>query len=104
MHIHILVADNVAPALQAASSELQRHQIEDKLEGRLERRPEREDLERRGIVRAIFSSSSHCPHSSLQLKDQSVAPALQGKLSELEKSQLGVRVGRKETHRSDFLS
>ena len=40
----------VAPALQAAQTELQKAQLEDKLEGRLERRPEREDLERRGIV------------------------------------------------------
>lgn len=41
---------SVAPALQAAQTELQKAQLEDRLEGRLERRPDREDLERRGIV------------------------------------------------------
>ena len=45
----------VAPALQAAQTELQKAQLEDKLEGRLERRPDREDLERRGIVSGIVS-------------------------------------------------
>jgi hypothetical protein len=40
----------IAPALQAAHADLQKAQLEDKLEGRLERRPDREDLERRGIV------------------------------------------------------
>ena len=44
------LAGNVAPALQAATADLQKSQLEDKLEGRLERRPEREELERRGIV------------------------------------------------------
>lgn len=46
-----LTAGNVAPALQAKRIELEKQQLEDKLEGRLERRPDREDLERRGIVR-----------------------------------------------------
>lgn len=43
-------AGNVAPSLQAARAELEKRKLEDKLEGRLERRPEKEDLERRGIV------------------------------------------------------
>jgi hypothetical protein len=47
---NILKGSNVAPALQAAQIELQKAQLEDKLEGRLDRRPERDDLERRGIV------------------------------------------------------
>lgn len=54
-------------------AELKKAQLEDRLEGKLERRPERDELERLGI-----------------LKDQQVAPALQGKLAELERSQLEV--------------
>lgn len=46
----------VAPALQAAQAELEKARLEDKLEGRLERRPDREDLERRGIVSLTPSS------------------------------------------------
>lgn len=35
--------------------DLEKAQLEDKLEGRLERRPDREDLERRGIVSPLLS-------------------------------------------------
>lgn len=117
----------MAPSLQAARTELEKHQLEDKLEGRLERRPEREDLERRGIVGLIVGADgagagagaaaevgwgrdgsealagragplygtvqtvfADRTASLRQLKDQSVAPALQGKLSELERSQIEV--------------
>lgn len=86
---------NVAPALQAVQTELQKARLEDKLEGRLERRPDREDLERRGIVSRQASAPSLAfadtwPPPLHQLKDQNVAPALQGKLTELERSQLEV--------------
>lgn len=64
---------NLAPSLQAAQAELAKHQLEDRLEGRLERRPDRDDLVARGI-----------------LKDQTVAPALQASRAELEKAQLEV--------------
>lgn len=50
-----MLADaTVAPALQAAQAELEKARLEDKLEGRLERRPDREDLERRGIVSLLL--------------------------------------------------
>lgn len=60
-------AGNVAPALQAKRIELEKQQLEDKLEGRLERRPDREDLERRGIVRQRGRSYRHVLQSQLIL-------------------------------------
>ncbi|KAI3482291.1 hypothetical protein L1887_55052 [Cichorium endivia] len=59
-------------------------QLTDKLEGRLERRPEKDDLVNRGI-----------------LKDQSVAPALQGKKEELERARLGNSLQKELEHRPD---
>lgn len=48
---NILKEGNVAPALAATKAELARNQLEDKLEGKLERRPDRDDLVSRGILK-----------------------------------------------------
>ncbi|KAL9935176.1 hypothetical protein V8E36_006252 [Tilletia maclaganii] len=70
---NILKSSSIAPALQAAQAELEKHRLEDKLEGSFERRPDREDLIRRGIIK----------------DDAHLAPALQAKAAELERAQLG---------------
>ena len=75
--ISSITEGNAAPALQAAQAELERHRLEDKLEGKLGRRPEQKDLVERGI-----------------LKDQSIAPALQEKRDALQRSQLEVSAKR----------
>ncbi|PWN33088.1 uncharacterized protein FA14DRAFT_81226 [Meira miltonrushii] len=93
---NILKTGNLAPALQAASADLQKSQLEDKLEGRLERRPEREELERRGISGLLLFAIP-----VQQLKDQNVAPALQGKMSDLERSQLEDKLGKEFASRPD---
>jgi len=47
---NILKGTNVAPGLQAAQAELERAQLEDKLEGMLQARPTPEELVKEGIL------------------------------------------------------
>ncbi|TFY69714.1 hypothetical protein EVG20_g3032 [Dentipellis fragilis] len=47
---NILKQDNVAPALQAAKEKLQRSQLEDKLDQKLQQRPKPEELVKDGIL------------------------------------------------------
>jgi len=49
---NILKEGNVAPALQAARDQLQRSQLEDKLDQKLLQRPKPEELVKSGILRA----------------------------------------------------
>ncbi|KAA1472777.1 hypothetical protein DENSPDRAFT_839140 [Dentipellis sp. KUC8613] len=49
---NILKQDNVAPALQAAKEKLQRSQLEDKLDQKLQQRPKPEELVKDGILSA----------------------------------------------------
>jgi len=49
---NILKDSSVAPALQAAQAELQRSQLEDKLDQALQQRPAAEELVKDGILKA----------------------------------------------------
>lgn len=49
---NILKDDGVAPSLQAARDQLQRAQLEDKLDHNLQNRPAAEDLVKKGILQA----------------------------------------------------
>lgn len=71
-------SSNVAPSLAATQESLKKAQLEDKLEGKLEHRPDRAELERLGILKG----------------NSNVAPGLLAKQEELKKAQLEDRLER----------
>ncbi|KAF7715936.1 RPEL repeat containing protein [Penicillium ucsense] len=68
---HILLDTNVAPSLQSAQQELDRHRATDSLKKNLEKRPDRDELVERNILPATTA-----------------APALQAHARELERHML----------------
>jgi len=55
---NILKEGNIAPALQAAREQLQRSQLEDKLDQKLLQRPKPEELVKSGILKADEAPAS----------------------------------------------
>ncbi|EPQ29314.1 uncharacterized protein PFL1_03069 [Pseudozyma flocculosa PF-1] len=84
---NILRNHGLAPSLQAARDELAKHQLEGKVENFLEKRPERDELLKKGILKNDG--------------DGKIAPALQAKREELERSRLGDKLEKDIAARPD---
>jgi hypothetical protein len=74
---------SLAPALQNAAQELQKHKVEDVLAKKLEHRPEVGDLVQHNILKGAIVSI--CMHADDIGVDPSMAPGLQAAAQELLK-------------------